>query len=416
MGQTIIEKIFKNHLVRPDEEVKPGNIVWIKLDVRSARDFGGANVVKNFNKYCKGDKVNDASKTFFTFDCQAPANTIPYANNQQICREFARAQGIKVYDVNAGIGSHVLIEEGIALPGTTTVGTDSHLNIMGALGAFGQGMGDIDIAYALRHGATWFEIPPSIKITINGRLKYPATAKDLTLFVLKEFGSAGLLGASVEFYGEAVENLSIHERITLSSMATEMGAIVGLIPADKTVADYFKLRAADKPVELIKADPDAAYIKEYTLDITGLKPLAAAPPSPDNVIEVEKLKDVKVDSVFIGSCTNGRFEDIKAAADIVAGKKVKDGIMAKIVPATEEVYNQMVDSGVLKTLFKAGFIISSQGCGGCASGQIGMTGKNEVQISTSNRNFDGKQGDGKTYLTSPVVAAYSALNGYICCE
>ena len=199
-------------------------------------------------------------------------------------------------------------------------------------------------------------------------------------------------------------------------MATEMGAIVGLIPADKTVADYFKSRAASKTIKLVKADMDAAYIKEYTLDITGLKPLAAAPPSPDNVIEVEKLKDIKVDSVFIGSCTNGRFEDIKAAADIVAGKKVKDGIMAKIVPATEEVYNQMVDSGVLKTLFKAGFIISSQGCGGCASGQIGMTGKNEVQISTSNRNFDGKQGDGKTYLTSPVVAAYSALNGYICCE
>ncbi|HOT77504.1 MAG TPA: aconitase family protein, partial [Candidatus Wallbacteria bacterium] len=251
MGLTLIEKIFKNHLLRPDDEVKPGNIVWIKLDVRSARDFGGANVVKNFNKYCKGDKVNDAAKTFFTFDCQAPANTIPYANNQQVCRMFAKEQGIKVYDVNAGIGSHVLIEQGIALCGTTTVGTDSHLNIMGAVGAFGQGMGDIDIAYAMRHGATWFEIPPSIKITINGKLKYPATAKDLTLFVLKEFGSAGLLGASVEFYGEAVEALSLHERITLSSMATEMGAIIGLIPANESVADYFRQRTKNRTIELL---------------------------------------------------------------------------------------------------------------------------------------------------------------------
>ncbi|OQA81563.1 MAG: Homoaconitase large subunit [bacterium ADurb.Bin243] len=416
MGLTLIEKIFKNHLLRPDDEVKPGNIVWIKLDVRSARDFGGANVVKNFNKYCKGDKVNDASKTFFTFDCQAPANTIPYANNQQTCRIFAQEQGIKVYDVNAGIGSHVLIEQGIALCGTTTVGTDSHLNIMGAVGAFGQGMGDIDIAYAMRHGATWFEIPPSIKITINGKLKYPATAKDLTLFVLKEFGSAGLLGASVEFYGEAVEALSLHERITLSSMATEMGAIIGLIPANEAVAEYFRKRTKNRTIELLKADADARYSKEYTLNIDGLRPLAAAPPSPENVVEVDKLKSVKVNSVFIGSCTNGRFEDMKAAAEVVEGKRVADNIMAKIVPATEEVYNQMIESGVLKTLFKAGFIISNQGCGGCASGQIGMTGKNEVQVSTSNRNFDGKQGDGKTYLTSPVVAAYSAINGYICCE
>jgi 3-isopropylmalate/(R)-2-methylmalate dehydratase large subunit len=416
MGYTMIEKIFKSHLVRPNDEIKPGNIVWIKLDVRSARDFGGANVVKNFNKHCKGDKVNDASKTFFTFDCQAPANTIPYANNQQVCREFARSQGIKVYDVNAGIGSHVLIERGLAIPGSTTVGTDSHLNIMGAVGAFGQGMGDIDIAYAMRHGATWFEIPPSIKITINGKLKYPAGAKDLTLFILKKFRSDGLLGASVEFYGEAVKNLSLHERITLSSMATEMGAIVGLIPANDAVVDYFKQRSKTRIIERVDADGDAVYMKEYTLDITGLKPLAAAPPSPENVVEVDKLKDVKVDSVFIGSCTNGRFEDIKAAADIVSGKKIKDNIMAKIVPATEEVYQRMIETGVLQTLFKAGFIISSQGCGGCASGQIGMTGKNEVQISTSNRNFDGKQGDGKTYLTSPVVAAYSALNGYISYE
>ncbi|HOT78281.1 MAG TPA: aconitase family protein, partial [Candidatus Wallbacteria bacterium] len=154
----------------------------------------------------------------------------------------------------------------------------------------------------------------------------------------------------------------------------------------------------------------------YTLNIDGLRPLAAAPPSPENVVEVDKLKSVKVNSVFIGSCTNGRFEDMKAAAEVVEGKRVADNIMAKIVPATEEVYNQMIESGVLKTLFKAGFIISNQGCGGCASGQIGMTGKNEVQVSTSNRNFDGKQGDGKTYLTSPVVAAYSAINGYICCE
>jgi len=413
MGCTIVEKIFKNHLVRANDELKPGNIVWIKLDVRSARDFGGANVVKNFKKYYKQDKIENREKTFFTFDCQAPANTIPYANNQQVCRIFAKEQGIRVFDVNAGIGSHVLIEKGISRPGTTTVGTDSHLNIMGAVGAFGQGMGDIDVAYAMRHGATWFEIPPSIKISVSGKLQYPATAKDLTLYILKEFGSAGLLGAAVEFYGEAIDALSLHERITLSSMATEMGAIIGFIPPDKKIIDYFAPAGSVTPVY---ADSDAVYLKEYKLDISGLKPLVAAPPSPENVVDVSSVKNVLVDSVFIGSCTNGRFEDMKLVAEVVSGKKVREGVMAKIVPATHEVYHQMLESGILAKLFEAGFIISSQGCGGCASGQLGMTGKNEVQISTSNRNFEGKQGDGKTYLASPVVAAYSAINGYISCE
>jgi len=258
MGCTIVEKIFKNHLVRANDELKPGNIVWIKLDVRSARDFGGANVVKNFKKYYKQDKIENREKTFFTFDCQAPANTIPYANNQQVCRIFAKEQGIRVFDVNAGIGSHVLIEKGISRPGTTTVGTDSHLNIMGAVGAFGQGMGDIDVAYAMRHGATWFEIPPSIKIIVSGKLQYPATAKDLTLYILKEFGSAGLLGAAVEFYGEAIDALSLHERITLSSMATEMGAIIGFIPPDKKIIDYFAPAGSVTPVY---ADSDAVYLK-----------------------------------------------------------------------------------------------------------------------------------------------------------
>jgi len=413
MGFTIIEKIFRNHLVRPDDNVSPGSIVWIKLDVRSARDFGGANVVKNFKKYYGGDRVADRAKTYFTFDCQVPANTIPYANNQQACRIFAREQEMRVFDVNAGIGSHVLIDEGIALPGTTTVGTDSHLNIMGAMNAFGQGMGDIDIAYAMRHGVTWFEVPPSVRINVKGELKYPATAKDLTLFVLKKFGSAGLLGTSVEFYGEAIEKMELHERITLSSMATEMGAIIALIPADDKIVKFAREHSGRSDFEALKADPDAKYSSEHTLDITGLVPQVAAPPSPENVADASSLSEVAVDSVFIGSCTNGRFEDIETVAKIVDGKKIRPNIMATIVPSTAGVFRKMLETGIMKTLFDAGFIISNPGCGGCASGQIGMTGQKEVQVSTSNRNFEGKQGAGRTYIASPVVAAYSALNGRI---
>lgn len=413
MGLTIIEKIFKSHLVRPDDRVTPGSIVWIKLDVRSARDFGGANVVKNFKKYYGGDRVADPAKTFFTFDCQVPANTIPYANNQQTCRLFAREQGVRVFDVNAGIGSHVLIDSGIVRPGTTTVGTDSHLNIMGAMNAFGQGMGDIDIAYAMRHGVTWFEVPPSVRIDVKGGLEYPATAKDLALFVLKKFGSAGLLGTSVEFYGPAIENLDIHERVTLSSMATEMGAIIALIPAGEKVVRYVKERTGGADFATVEADADAKYQAVHALDINGLAPQVAAPPSPENVVDAASLSDVAVDSVFIGSCTNGRFEDFEAVAKIVAGKKIKPNVMATIVPSTSEVFRKMLESGIVKTLFDAGFIISNPGCGGCASGQIGMTGQKEVQVSTSNRNFEGKQGAGRTYLASPVVAAHSALAGRI---
>ena len=212
LSSTMIEKIIQAH---SKDDVAPGKIVWMNLDVRSARDFGGANVVKNFQKHYPGEKVHDKNKTFFTFDCVVPANNIPYANNQQICRVFAREQDIKVYDVDAGIGSHVDIENGLALPGHTIVGTDSHLNIMGAVGAFGQGMGDQDIAFAFKAGKTWFEVPETMKVSIKGKAPKGTTPKDLTLAVVGELGSKGALGRAVEYYGPAINALDVSGRITL---------------------------------------------------------------------------------------------------------------------------------------------------------------------------------------------------------
>jgi len=226
-GKTIIEKIIQAHSQEP---VEPGKIVWMDLDVRTARDFAGANVVQNFRDYYGDTPLDDASKTFFTFDCVVPANTIPYANNQHICRLWAREKGIKVYDVDAGIGSHVAIEEGLAVPGCTFVGTDSHLNILGAIGAFGQGMGDQDIAFAFKTGKTWFEVPPTMRVVIEGAVVYPCTARDLTLAVLGQLGSSGALGRAVEFYGPAIDALGLAGRITLASQLTEMGGIIGFIP------------------------------------------------------------------------------------------------------------------------------------------------------------------------------------------
>ncbi|MFC1477447.1 aconitase/3-isopropylmalate dehydratase large subunit family protein [candidate division KSB1 bacterium] len=410
MGQTIIEKIFSRH---SGNDVKPGNVVWLDLDVRSARDFGGANVVKNFQREYPGEHVEDPAKTFFTFDCVAPAVTIPYANNQQICRDFAAEQGVKVFDVDSGIGSHVLIDSGLCTPGSTVVGTDSHMNILGAVCAFGQGMGDQDIAFTFKTGKTWFEVPPTMKIEITGKYDFPATAKDVTLAVIKRLGASGCLGRAVEYVGDTVGNMTLSERITLCSMATEMGAIISLITPNRHVVDFYKEKGADVDIDALTPDSNADYIETITIDVNGLQPQAAAPYAPDNVKDVEALAGTEVTSVFIGSCTNGRYEDFAAAAEIVKGKRIKDGIMVRTNPATREVYRRLLKEGMLETLFDAGVILSHASCGGCASGQLGMTGKGEVQLSTSNRNFKGKQGDGQTYLVSPVIAMASAITGKI---
>ena len=404
MGKTLVEKILEAHA---GEEVEPGKIVWIGIDVRSARDFGGANVVKNMKKYYPGQRVDDSRRTFFTFDCNVPANTIPYANNQQICRNFAQEQDIKVYDVSAGIGSHVIIEEGLSFPGSTVVGTDSHLNIMGAAGAFGQGMGDQDIAFVFKTGKTWFEVPSSIVVNITGELPENCTAKDLTLAVIKKLGTKSALGKAIEFRGPAIDKLTLAQRITLASMATEMGAIIGLIVPNEEVLKHFH------QTDSLLPDPDAEYEDTICIDISNLKPQIARPPSPDNVVDVAEVAGTPIHSVFIGSCTNGTYEDLAKVSELVKGRKLKEGIFGTVVPATMKGYKRLLEEGHIRTLIDAGFIVSNPGCGGCASGQIGMTGEGQVQVSTSNRNFAGKQGAGDTYLASPDTAAASAILGRI---
>jgi 3-isopropylmalate/(R)-2-methylmalate dehydratase large subunit len=408
MGKTIIEKIIQAH---SDEPAEAGKIVWMRLDARTARDFGGANVVKNYKAHYGDSPVDDQAKTFFTFDLVTPANNIPYAVNQQICRDWAKAQGVRVFDVDMGIGSHVAIENGLAWPGSTFVGTDSHLNILGAIGAFGQGMGDQDIAFTFKAGKTWFEVPYTQKITLKGDLRPPCTPKDLTLACLRRLGASGVLGMAAEFYGPAIDALDLPGRITLASMMTEMGGIIGLIPPSGEVLAYCRKRTGREDLATLAADPDAHYVQEIEIDISDLEPLIACPPKPDNVKAVRDVAGTKVDSVFIGSCTNGRYEDLAAVAEVVKGKHLASGMVASIVPATREVFAEMLHTGLLQTLFDAGFIISNPGCGGCASGHIGMVGEKEVQVSTSNRNFAGKQGPGDIYLASPVVAAWAALTG-----
>jgi 3-isopropylmalate/(R)-2-methylmalate dehydratase large subunit len=410
MGKTIIEKIIQDHT---KEEVNPGKIVWMDLDIRSARDFGGPNVVKNYEKEYGESPVADRKKTFFTFDLSVPPSSLKYADNQQICREFARRQNMKVFDVDRGIGSHVLMEQGLARAGSTVVGTDSHLNILGAVGSFGQGMGDVDITFAFKTGKTWFEVPQTIKVLIKGAFSSPTTAKDLTLFILKKLETKKAALKAVEFYGESVGELDFTGRITLCSMVTEMAGIIGFIPeyGDSLKAEIENLSSTKFSPH--RADDDCSYSDTVEVNISGLPPQASVPFSPDNVQDVTELKGIKIDSGFIGSCTNGRTEDLALASQILKGKKVIDGVTLKVVPATKQVYKEILDRGILEDLFRSGAIISSPGCSGCAEGHIGLTGEGEVQVSTGNRNFAGKQGKGKTYLASPAVVAASCLTGYI---
>jgi len=405
---TIIEKILAAHADK--SRVSPGDIVDIEIDVRIARDFGGANVVKNLQK--NGLTVKDPKKTYFTFDCNPTGSDQKYAENQQLCRKYARSNEVKVYDINAGIGTHIAIDKGLVYPGATAVSTDSHANILGAIGAFGQGMGDMDTAAAWAHGKLWFKVPKSMKITLQGERPTDVTAKDIVLNMLSNFGSSTLLGYSVEMYGDAVEKLTLDERITVASMATELGAIILLFPPSHEITHYCE-KLSGKSIQRLDADGGASYEKELELDIASFKPMVALPGHPHDDVSVEKVKKTKIDSAFIGSCTNGRMEDMHVAAEILKGRKVAPGVVLKIVPATEDIWNKCLEDGTIEIFKKAGALVGNAGCAGCAAGQIGQNGPGEVTVSTGNRNFAGKQGKGEVYLASPAVAASSAVAGYI---
>ncbi|MCK4654456.1 MAG: 3-isopropylmalate dehydratase large subunit, partial [Candidatus Cloacimonetes bacterium] len=408
MGLSLIEKILANHSDK--EVVKPGEIIDIEIDVRIARDFGGANVVKNLIH--NNLEVEDPSKTFFTFDCNPTGSDQKYAANQQYCRMFAREKGIKIYDVNVGIGTHLVIEKGLALPGSTVISTDSHANILGAIGAFGQGMGDQDIAAAWASGKSWFKVPKSVKLTLKGKRPENISAKEIVLNLLNKFGANQLLGCSVELYGEDVEKLTLDERITVSSMATEMGAIIILIPPSDEVISYCEERSGKK-LEMIKACVDAVYNQELELDFSKFTLMLSRPGHPDDTIDINEVRRTKIDSAFIGSCTNGRIDDMRVTANILKDKKVAPGVVLKIVPSTDEVWNQCLEEGIIDVFKQAGALVGNAGCAGCAAGQIGQNGPGEITISTGNRNFAGKQGKGEVYLASPAVVAASAVAGYI---
>ena len=391
MGQTIIQKILERH---SNSKAGVDDIIDVNIDVRVARDFGGANVIKNIEE--NGLSIHDPEKTFFTFDCNPGGCDQQYATNQHICRLFARRNGIKVFDIERGIGTHIAIDEGIAKPGGTIVSTDSHANILGAIGAFGQGMGDNDIAHAFAYGRVWFKVPRTVKLTLRGTPSEFASPKDVVLKMLQQLGANGLLGYAAEMYGDYVQSLSLDGKITIASMATEMGGIIILFPSEN-----------------ITADKDADYARIIDIDIDGLSPQISRPGHPEDVVDVSDVKGTKIDSGFIGSCTNGRMDDMRSAAEVLKGRKIAPGRVLKIVPATDSIWKQCLDEGLIKTFKDAGALVGSGGCAGCAAGQIGQTGKGEISVSSGNRNFAGKQGEGDIFLASPATVAASLIAGFI---
>lgn len=407
---TIIEKIFSRGAGR---NVKPGDYVWVPVDLVTMRDFGGPNVLQEYQGAFQNQAVFDSSKITITFDLHIPARNEKVARNQKILREFALQHNVRLFDIDTGVGQHILLENGLVKPWDIIVGTDSHMNLLGAVGAAGFGMGTTDIAGAMFKGKLYFRVPGTIKVTIEGTPAPLVSAKDIILHIVKRMGSDGALNKAIEFHGSAVDQMALAARITMTSMVTEMSGDIGFMVPSKDVVHWLASRCK-KDIVTIQPDEDAHYEESVNFNIDSLEPQIACPHAPDNVHDVRKIAGKKIDQVFIGSCTNGRFEDLQVVAQILKGRKIKKGLRMIIVPATMEVARQALQAGLYTIFLEAGAVVINPGCALCTTGHPGILAPDEVMVSTSNRNFIGKLGKkAYVYLASPATAAASALMGVI---
>jgi methanogen homoaconitase large subunit len=376
-----------------------------------AHDGTSVLAVKSF-KEMGATKVWDPEKIVIAFDHIVPANNETAAKLHQSIRKWIQEQGIKnFYDVGEGICHQVFPEHGFALPGKLIIGADSHSCTYGAFGAFATGVGATDMAEIFATGKLWLRVPRSIRITVNGKLAKGVSAKDLTLNIIKKVGVDGANYKAVEYYGDTISGLSMAERMTLCNMGIEMGAKAGIVPPDETTFSYLKGIAAAQ-YEAVYADEDADYSEEFNFDAGDIAPQVAKPHEVDNVSPVGEVAGTPLDQVFIGSCTNGRYEDLEVVAKILKGKKVK--VRTIVLPASRSILIRATESGIISTLLKAGVMIAPPGCGPCLGAHMGVICEGETCLSTSNRNFKGRMGTGGLiYLSSPETAAASALKGKI---
>jgi 3-isopropylmalate/(R)-2-methylmalate dehydratase large subunit len=412
MAMTMAEKILAK--ASGNKESEAGEIIMANIDVAMTHDLTGPLSVESFEKIGV-EKVWDPEKIVIVFDHQVPADSIDAANNHMIMRKFVEEQGIQnFYDVREGVCHQVLPEKGHVVPGEVVVGTDSHTCTHGALGAFATGIGSTDMAMVFATGKLWFKVPETIKFDITGKLQDNVFAKDVVLDIIGKMGADGATYKACEFGGETTKEMSISDRMVLCNMAIEMGGKTGLVEPDKKTLKYLEGRSS-KSYEIMRTDKNAASLETMHINVNELEPQIACPHNVDNVKPVSEVEGTHIDQIFLGSCTNGRLSDLRTAARIMKGKEVSKNVRMLVIPASREVYTNAMDEGLLRTFVDSGALVCNPCCGPCLGGHIGLVGPGEVSLSTSNRNFKGRQGspDAEVYLSSAAVAAASAITGKI---
>ena len=413
MGQTLVEKIISNHA---GKSVKAGELVISKVDVCAVQDGTGPLTVQEFKKLGK-DKLNNPERTILFIDHASPSPKKELSNMHTTLREFSRDYGAVLSEVGSGV-CHQRLVETFVNPGEVLVGADSHTCTSGALGAFATGMGSTDVAVAMALGKTWLKVPQTFKIVVNGKFQEGICSKDLMLHLIGMIGADGATYKALEFCGVTIDNMCMAERFTLANMAVEAGAKCGLFVADSKTKEYLESRGrGDKFVQILP-DSDAIYERVIEIDASKIEHTVSCPHTVDNTKLAKDLNNVKVQQVYVGTCTNGRIEDMRTVAKILKGKKVHEGVRMLICPASREIYKQALQEGLLETFIDANATILPPGCGPCVGIHAGILADDEVCLTTQNRNFQGRLGNtkGYIYLASPYVAAYTALRGYICNE
>lgn len=413
MGQTLAEKIISEHAGR---SVKAGELVIANVDVCAVQDGTGPLTVQEFKKLGK-EKLNNPKRTILFIDHASPSPRKELSNTHTVLREFSKEYGAVLSDVGAGVCHQRLIETFVN-PCEILVGADSHTCTSGALGAFATGMGSTDIAVAMALGKTWLKVPQTFKIEVTGKFKKGICSKDLMLHLIGLIGADGATYRALEFCGDTIENMEMSERFTLANMAVEAGAKAGLFVADEKTKEYLKKHAREDKFRTLKPDTDAVYERIIKINAEDIKHTVSCPHTVDNTKAVEELDKIKVDQVFIGTCTNGRIEDLRIVAEILKGKKANPDVRLLICPASKEVYLKALDEGLINIFVEANAAILPPGCGPCVGVHAGTLADGEVCLATQNRNFQGRMGNTKgfIYLSSPYVAAYTALRGYISAE
>lgn len=409
----ITEKILSKHLKR---EVTPGEIIETEINLAMSHDGTSPPAIKTFEKIA--EDVWNPDKIVIAFDHNIPANTIGSAEFQKVARDFGKKQKIKkLFTHGEGICHQILPEKGLVEPGMIIVGADSHTCTYGAFGAFSTGMGSTDVAMVYATGKTWFMVPESFKIEVNGQMSPNTSSKDIILKIIGDIGADGATYKACEFTGSTINNLDVSSRMTICNMAIEMGAKNGIMYPNKATLEYLSSRTGKKykDFNIFKSDEDSIYEKEFSFDITNMEPQIACPNDVDNVKNISKVEGTHIDQGFIGSCTNGRLEDLEQAAKILKNKKVHEDVRLIVSPASSEIYKKAIEKGIIEIFIESGAIVCNPGCGPCLGGHMGVLSSGEVSISTTNRNFKGRMGDpdSEVYLSNAGVVASSVIKGFI---